>query len=301
VISMATTTADGRGASGRDFGAAVDTARDIARYKFGAESLGEISAPYQDMPGIDGALAWAMVPTWTILTESVRSDRLDDEDGAAPVPVRNTRTWLFGRDEGTPEITALHTFVNRYDDERAVVETPAPWDTPDGMTPANDLVKGLEWDDHHWSFEENFRQHGFEADDVWVVDTSGLDPLREAAEDAGYEWTEGAADPSPDAERLAEACEFLRAAEVDRATYDLTGGDKVTVRYESKQTGDVKEKTGTVTSTRSAFDPGFSFERDDGKTNKVKANGGEVGIYSTSQYPFMGTVRSVTARPEEEL
>ena len=186
-------------------------------------------------------------------------------------------------------------FENRYGDERVVIETPAPWDTPDGMTDPNEVVKGLEWEDHHYTFEESVYQTGDE--DCWVVDYSGVRPLRADAEAAGYEWTDEAADAAGCEPELGELAASLEEAEIDRDNdYELVGGDRVRVVYESKQTGDVYAKEGVVsTAVDNTGDPalttGFTIRRDDGKTNKVKTDdSGAVGVYSTSQFPFMGEV-----------
>ena len=207
-------------------------------------------------------------------------------------PQREPRTFLFGDDDtGTPEVVLLDEYTNRYGDTRVVIETPAPWDTPDGMTPANELVKALEWDDHHWSFEEEHRLSGHE--NVWIVDDSGLEPITESATAAGYEVVDhrdtphGGYTQHPD---LAALCSFVEE------------GDRVVVRYVSKQSGNEMEKEGTVTDAQAAETPdlttGLVFRRPDGGTNYVKeGDRGEPGVFSNSRYPFMGEPVSVEVWP----
>jgi len=287
------------GGEENSFESAADEARSRVRREYGPSDFVGYASPAEDADGVVGALVWAMESGRPVLHEAVRSDRLDDEDGAAPRPDRTDRAFLFGLDDDEntdPEVRVLGSFVNRWDDERVVLETPAPWETPDGMTAGNDLVKSLEWEEHHYSFEETLRRPGIEAENVWVIDTSGVEPLREAAEAEGYEWTEDGGAPTQDEETVRDLSQFLEAADYDRDERELVGGDHVTVRYESKQTGDIKQRSGVVNIRGGGS---FSFERDDGRTNKVKAEDGEVGIYSTSRYPFMGRVVSVEVRTAE--
>jgi hypothetical protein len=303
---MVAAAADG-GSTVDDFQSALERARGRAALEHDPTDTVDIAMPYDDLRGEAGSLAWAMAPTNTVLLEAIRSDRLSDEGGAAPKTPRAPRAFLFGRDGsdgGAPAFVVRGSFVNRYDDERTAVETPAPWDTPDGMTPANEVVKGLPWGEGeagggrggaHYSFEESVRVRGVDAEDAWVLDSGYVEDLRERAAEAGYGWVEGDSGPSPDEQTLGELAGWLEGAEVDRERWGLVGGDGVVVRYESKQTGGLKEKRGTVTA---AGGSGFAFERGDGETNRVKADGGEVGIYSTSRYPFMGLVRSVEVAPE---
>lgn len=216
---------------------------------------------------------------------------------------RTGRAFLFGRDTPDPRFDVKRRFQNQYGDQRTAIETPAPWDTPDGMTSANELVKDLDWDDHHQTFEDELPR--FDLENVWVLDESGVDPLREAAEAEGYQWIEAGHDAPTTADEgtLGAAAGYAEEADVDwdGDNWEFGGGDDIAVRYESKQTGGVKSKEGVVTAAENPDHPGartgIAFKRDDGKTNKVLADNGEVGIYSTSQYPFMGRVLSVEVTP----
>lgn len=220
---------------------------------------------------------------------------------------RTARAYLFGRgDDGDddPTFAVVGEFQNSYGDQRLVIESPAPWETPDDMTSANEVIKGLDWDEYHYSFEESIHPPGGSFEDVWVIDESGKEPLREAATEAGYEWFRGEPDTSPseDLTLLAELAESLGTADWDHEE-GYTGGDRVVVRYKSKQTGSTKAKEGMVNSAQAALDrdnltTGFTFVRDDGGTNKVKEDGSDVGMFSTARYPFMGDVISVEVHPD---
>jgi len=209
---------------------------------------------------------------------------------------RPPRAFLMERPDGgdEPRVVLVDQFTNRYGDERVAVETPAPWDTPDGMTPANEVVKSLEWDDHHYTFEEDPR--GVDADNVWLLDASGVSPLAQRSLDAGYQLVDSRGAPGGGA----DTDEALAAA----AAY-CEPGDEVVVRYESKQTGDTKSKTGTAeVAVDNSGDPrrttGIVVRRSDGKANKLRPDDdGSAAVYSTSQYPFMGRALSVEVRPGE--
>ena len=209
---------------------------------------------------------------------------------------RTRRTFLLGGgDEGDeePEVVLLDEYTNRYGDDRVVVETPAPWETDDGMTPANEVVKSLEWEDHHYTFEETVEvdyDHAYE--DVWVMDTSGVNELAQRVIDAGYTLVDARdTESGPDLDESYLAA--LRFA---------ARGDRAVLRYESKQTGGVKSKEGDVTHVEADPDNGTTglvIERDDGGVNKLLAGDGGGGeVHSTSRYPFMGEAVSVEIDPD---
>lgn len=209
---------------------------------------------------------------------------------------RTRRTFLLGGDDEEtdeePEVVLLDEYTNRYGDDRVVVETPAPWDTDDGMTPANEVVKSLEWEDHHYTFEETVEvdyDHAYE--DVWVIDASGVSGLAQRSLDAGYALVDATdAELGPDLDESYLAA--LRFA---------ARGDHAVLRYESKQTGDTKSKEGVVTTAQADPDDGTTglvIRRDDGGTNKLLAGDGGAGeVHSTSRYPFMGEAVSVEVDP----
>lgn len=225
-----------------------------------------------------------------------------EPDGEARAP----RAFLMNAgDGGDPEVVVARQFTNRYGDDRLVIDSPAPWNTPDGVEPFNDIIGGLEWDEHHQTFEDEWRRHREPLEDVWLVDTSAEDDLREAATEAGYEWVDARGEDysqSPDPERaLVDLAAFVEEADWDHER-GAHGGDVVVVRYESKQTGETKSKEGMVNSANAEDEPGrtvgISFVRDDGNSNTVRADdGGSTAIFSNGRYPFMGEVESVEVRP----
>lgn len=210
------------------------------------------------------------------------------------------QTFEFDSDDDqTDDDTALvfrvtDSFENRYGDVKAVVETPAPWDTPDEMTPANEVVKALEWDDHHYQFDSDR--------EAWTLDIGGLKDLSELAEDAGYEW-EGAAKQEQERtgdteDALGDLCEAAEEA-VMNDDYEYEGGHRVKVRYAKKNGNGENTYKGQVTSVSEPNNEGRTvglvFEDEDGKTKRVKrGDRGDVGLFSGGYHPFMGNVLEVT-------
>lgn len=220
----------------------------------------------------------------------------------------NIQTFEFSTDDQTDDDTELvfrvvDSWENRYGDQKVAVETPAPWDTPDDIEAANDIVKALEWDDHHYTFDKDRK--------AWTLDFSGLKPLAEMAQDAGYEW-EGVADrrrrlegsdgprKGQDDGPLGDLCEEAREAEMSSATdYEYEGGDRIKVRYAKKNGNGENVYKGRVTSVSEPNDErrtvGVVFEDENGKTKRVKrGEKGDVGLFSSGYHPYMGEVLEVT-------
>jgi len=199
-------------------------------------------------------------------------------------------------DEDETELVfrVVDSYENDYDDKKAAVETPAPWDVPDGATPPNDLVKSLEWVDHHYTFDKDRR--------AWTLDISGLKPLAEKAEDAGYEW-KGVADRRHRLENGGD-----EGDEGDDELEALCGaaseGDTVRVQYEKKNGNGLNTYEGEVESAQVAGErtgrgvraqtTGIVFWDSDGKTKRVKADdNGTPALFSSGYYPFMGELVEV--------
>ena len=216
---------------------------------------------------------------------------------------RNARTFIFGGDDSddTPRVVVLDVFQDRYGSTRVVLDTPAPWEIPDDMTSGNELIKTLEWDDHHYTFEETQGTPSTGRDvheNVWVIDESGLEPLQELVESEGYVWEDVRDDPSagrPTIDpQLVEAAGFAQE------------GEWAVIRYGSKQSGNVKSKEGSITVSQAGGQPGLStglvIRRDDSGINKVRPDdNGDAAVFSLSQYPFMGNAISVEILPGEGL
>jgi hypothetical protein len=229
---------------------------------------------------------------------------------------------VFDDADAGPEFRVEAVFENRYGDLRAAVDTPAPWDTPDGARDANEVVKGLPWDEgeaeeqgapacsHH-----TFEDEAAGAEDVWVVDAAALRVLRERARAAGHGW----AGPRDRAEAL-EAFDGARGAalvdnpapetgdalELRRLCGEAGGGDRVEVTYEKANGNGRAARSGEVRdSVAVSQGPGCGFamssgrsklllEEDDGKVKRLRPDGsGEVGLYHSGQYPYMGRVVEV--------
>lgn len=292
-----------------ELAAALAEARSVARYDDTPDDETEFMFPeaHYNTDTLTGSLVAFLSPSSVVAWTALREPDADEVDGAAPgddAP-RTARTLLFdaaldGGDEQGDEadlaFRVVATFENSYDDERVVVETPAPWDVPDefdGDDP-NEVVKSLSWDDHHYTFDDDDREAPPEASEAWTLDKSGAAPLREAAIENGYEWVVETDGEQADDEDEAEDA-------LDRLTEFVREGDEVRVRYEKKNGNGVGTKAGVVWSVGTGEDGGTQgvvFERDDGKYNRVLRDDENVpGAFSSGHYPFMGTALSVEVEP----
>lgn len=198
-------------------------------------------------------------------------------------------------DQTSLTFRVVDSWENRYGDIKAAVETPAPWDTPDEVTPANEVVKTLEWDDFHYNFDEDR--------EAWTLDKDGLRPLAEAAEEAGYEWEGMARDDAEDDdedETLVALCEAAEEGDHVAVTYAKKNGNGNNTYEGTVETAVVMESAADrdgwswekrANSTRTT---GIVFTDTDGKTKKLKADDdGTPALFSSGYYPFMGTLVSV--------
>ena len=211
----------------------------------------------------------------------------------------NARTYLIATEttaaDDTDELAFRVTdeYVNGYGDDRIVVETPAPWDTPDGMTPANEVVKSLNWNDHHYTFDKGRK--------AWTLDVSGTKALKQAAADAGYNYE--------DVRTPTHITDDEEESEVDDVFTEVLAtvaeGDEVVVRYEKKNGNGVAEYAGTVESVAPEGEgyryTGLGFYDANGKHKTVKRDDdGVPSIYSSGYHPYMGSVVSVSVTPDTD-
>lgn len=194
-------------------------------------------------------------------------------------------------DEAEMVFRVVDAWENSYGDNKVAVETPAPWEVPDEMTAPNTLVKSLEWEDHHYSFDGDR--------EAWTLDHSGVKALAEKAEDAGYGW-EGVADRR----RRLEGGDDEGVDETLKAVAeDAEEGDRIVAEYEQKNGNGRNTYKGEVEVAqpgRASDDPwerrstGIVFRDTDGKTKKVKADDeGTPALFSSGYHPFMGELVSV--------
>lgn len=298
-----------------EFETALTAARAAATYDETPTSGVEFMFPECDMnlDTLGGTLVWFLSPSTQVSWTALREPDADEVDGAKPgddAP-RTARTFLFDAapddedeaDESDLVFRVVAKWTNSYDDERFTVEAPAPWDTPDGETSPNKVVKSLEWNDYHYAFDDDDRAAPSAASEAWSLDKSGAAPLKEAAEAAGYEWVVETDDEAEDEdERPADALDDLTAfADED---------DEVRVRYLKKNGNGVGTKAGVLIyaddgKTENRFGrtgtQGLVFRRDDGKTTRVKRDDDdEPGVFSSGHYPYMGAVLSVEVTPADD-
>lgn len=109
-------------------------------------------------------------------------DRLDDEDDDegeawdAGVPDAER---VRGSPDGAVESSVTVTEVFRSEDgPRAVVETPAPWETPDWVKPANEVIKSTPYSDVQYKFESDR--------EAWTLDATELVAVASVFREKGY-------------------------------------------------------------------------------------------------------------------
>jgi len=309
-----------------EFEAALDAATRRARYEFEPAAETEVLFPETNYKAesVTGSLVWAASPSTTVAYTALNEPDADEVDGATPgddAP-RSPRAVLFAAatDDEAGEVdlafSVAATFTNSYDDERVVVETPAPWDTPDDMTGANEIIKSLPWDDDeaedhpdldagvHYTFDDDDREAPPEASEAWALDKHGAAALKAEAEAAGYEWHAGVFESAEgdDGETDADALDRLAAfAEQD---------DRVRARYRKKNGNGVGAYEGEVHSAavEGAEDErgyevrttGVVFEDENDRSKRLKRDDdGVPAMFSNGHYPFMGELLSVEVVPHE--
>jgi hypothetical protein len=185
-------------------------------------------------------------------------------------PEFRTKTFEFDADTtdgNTPDLWIEETYINEWDDERAVLGG----DTYD----AKDIIK-FDWETTHHEFDGNRNE--------WIVDADALATLGQKLEDAGYEVAFEAPDTdSPEA--LNDLTDF---AEV---------GAEVEVEYQQKNGNGTNTKTGEIDNVYGGEDgKTVAFVRDDGQRMYVKTDEfGEVALFTAGSHaPFVGNVVEVT-------
>jgi hypothetical protein len=291
------------------FDAALETARNRTQLTHEVTEEGDVFSPQtlDDTSALVEELTATLHPTMTVLEMMVDQPDEDECDGARPRTNARTFVWNVS-DDDEMAFEVLGTWTNTYDDKRATVETPAPWDVPDdfdGQAP-NDLIKDLPWKDEeaddgtgaYYTFDDDNRAAPSYADEAWTLDAAKLDDLRELAEAEGYEWVDSSDDDNPD-EQFEDLLDFVQ------------DGDRIEVTYEKKNGNGLKTYAGEVASFKRVHNTpstgydmstgktwGVIFEDDSGKTKRVKeGDDGEVSLFSNGRYPFMGEVVTVTVGP----
>jgi hypothetical protein len=87
------------------------------------------------------------------------------------------------RVEGTPNgyshSTVTVTEIRESDyGLKAVLDGPAPWETPDDETPLNEVIKSTPWEEVHYEFNDDLK--------AWTVDASEIGRLSSVFRDYGY-------------------------------------------------------------------------------------------------------------------
>lgn len=280
-----------------DFDAALETATDRTRMEHSIEDKTDIMFPHdsEDLTDFEAEMTSVVHPVFPVLRTVVSEPDADEVDGAKPRTGAKTFVWNISDDDELA-FRVVAEWENTYDDTRVTVESPAPWDTPDDMTPANEVIKSMEWEDHHYTFDDDNRAAPPEASDAWTLDESGVDELRDLAEDAGYEWVD-ARDEENDADpMLADLLDFVRDGDRVEVTYAKKNGNGL-----STYSGEVTYFTRVHTTKTTGYDMstgdtwGLVFEDDNGKVKRVKEDDdGVASLFSNGHYPFMGNVVTVT-------
>lgn len=135
---------------------------------------------------------------------------------------------------------------------------------------AKDAIKTLDWDKTHRSWDPDAK--------AWTVDRDSLAVVRDALALSG--WT--LVRPADDADDAFDV-------EATLAALDLARGDRVTVTYESKNSGSELTKSGVVSNVAETR---VSFRRDDDQLMFVTSD----GLFTAgSHFPFVGEVVAIDA------
>jgi hypothetical protein len=291
-----------------EFDAALATAHAVAAYDHPATDAKPLF-PETDLDAstVAGAVTWTVSPSTAVAFTAVQEPDAEDVDGATPGAdtARAARTLLADPDD-EPDLvfSVIETYTNSYDDERVVVETPAPWEMPDSFDGAdpNEVIKSLPWgdDDAAESPLDGGAYYDFDSDDIaaprsasdaWSIEKHAAAELRERALAEGYEWDAGV-----EADEDGDGDDTL----VDRAVAFVEPGDRVTVRYEMKNGNGVASYGGTVLRVSTPGSPyhGFAFEDENEAYKGVDVDDDdEPALFSAGDYPYMGAVVSIEVAP----
>jgi len=271
-----------------------------------------------------------MVSPWNqILRAVIDQPKAEDVDGIKPghLDPEPAQSIIFeaayqtddsGDEDDAPTMEVITEYTNSYGTQRAIIQTPKPWFVPDNMTPPNEVVKSLPWDDTdaeshdsaekgiHYSFNDGDADAPPEAEKAWTIDAHGVDALRQEAQAEGYDWvdnrtpnvtdTVGGFDDLLDEVEGGDGLDYLLSI--------VEPGDTLTVRYLKKTGSGIGSKSGKVTHIAPGGKgriQGLSIKRDDDQYNNIKRDDeGTPSIFSQSQYPFMGVIVSVEVVPDSE-
>jgi hypothetical protein len=186
-------------------------------------------------------------------------------------PEFRTETFEFEADTtdgNTPDLWIEETFINQWDDERAVLGG----DTYD----AKEIIK-FDWETTHHDFDGNRNE--------WIVDADALPELGQKLEDNGYEVAFEAPDEGDEPEALTDLTAFAEE------------GDRIEVEYQQKNGNGTNTKEGEIDTVYGGDDDTtVGFVRDDGQRMYVKTDEfGEVALFTAGSHaPFVGNTVEVT-------
>jgi hypothetical protein len=201
--------------------------------------------------------------------------------------------------EDTPEVVfrVIKEFKSDNWGRKVEIDAPAPWNTPDEVTDPNEVVKSIgEWAEYHWQLDTDVG--------IWTLDADAIEPLREAATAAGYEWVDDrGADPKEDT----TTNESPETDVLDRLTELAEQGDQIEVRYEQKNGNGINSKAGEVEVVETGegeygrtVSEGVIIRRSDEHVNEVRRdNNDEPSVFSRATSPYMGELISASIIPDD--
>lgn len=215
-------------------------------------------------------LAWSRAADAAI-AQATRTHRIDtwEQNLRAKIDAMIARINDGEFDDVAPDATLAGLVPADRDEDAVIVDeiVDSPYGRKavlDSPYDAKDAIKALEWDETHRSWDPERS--------AWTVDASALPAVAESLRDDGWPLR---SPPLPDPDEF-------RVGDVD-----VSVGDRVTVTYEKKGSGDEATKSGAVV----GVDDRITFERDDGHTMYVTDD----GLFTArSAYPYVGNVVDVS-------
>lgn len=312
-----------RGASPNvtDIESACDAGRAVSTLTVG--TLGEeyLISPHTvyDEGTVEESVA-AMFSPWPILLHArINEPDADEVDGIAPrhMDPRRSQSFLLPAffetqdsdddvDDGDNTLRVINEYEDDWNNKKVEIFAPAPWavseDIPEDKAPT-DIIPGIgDWEEFHQDLDKT---RGDDDHGVWEIDSHGLDLVKEAALDAGYEWIDERGDEDIGVDET--GVEYDVTTALDSVTEFVEEGDVVTIYYRQKNGNGIGSKSGEVVSVNTGEEDEFGYtptqgitiERDDGYNNTLKRNTNdftddELGIFSRSQSPYMGQPTHVT-------
>lgn len=116
-----------------------------------------------------------LIESWNTVESQLAGETVEPNDGPAYAPAAEVQRSAPGATVGV-EFTEI---VETQYGQKAVLKTPAPWNTPDELKPPNEIIKSTPWEKVHYEFDKTRK--------AWLIDVSELKTIASEFKHYGYD------------------------------------------------------------------------------------------------------------------